>query len=304
MSADLLRTNAASTGLIGTQAGFLDEHFDACRAEYEAMARSVGLRPGWRVLDAGCGAGSFLPLLAELVGPGGALAACDLAPDNIARVEEAVAAAAPACPVEARVGDLLALPYPDGAFDALWCANALEYLSAEEADAALAEFRRVVRPGGLVAIKDADPGLWLFSPGDPTLLLRTWAAIGRVSAPFRGTLQTRALRRRLERAGLADVRQRATLCEIWAPLQPVQRRYIGRQLRQMGALAEQAGMPEADLAFWRRQRDPDTPEGLVNHPELFWCEGHFVAVGRVPNREEHSQTAPPARPSDEPTDGE
>jgi hypothetical protein len=50
----------------------------------------------------------------------------------------------------------------------------------------------------------------------------------------------------------------------------------------MGALAEQAGMAEADLAFWRRQRDPDAPEGLVNHPELFWCEGHFVAVGRVP----------------------
>lgn len=303
MSADLLRTNAASTGLTGTQAGFLDEHFDACRAEYEAMARSVGLRPGWRVLDAGCGAGSFLPLLAELVGPDGALAACDLAPDNIARVEQVVAASAPACPVGARVGDLLALPYADDAFDALWCANALEYLSDEEVDAALAEFRRVVRPGGLVAIKDADPGLWLFSPGDPTLLLRTWAAIGRVSAPFRGTLHMRTLRRRLERAGLADVRQRATLCEIWAPLQPVQRRYIGRQLRQMGALAEQAGMPEADLAFWRRQRDPDAPESLANHPELFWCEGHFVAVGRVPNRGDHAEMAPPARPSDEPTDG-
>jgi hypothetical protein len=51
---------------------------------------------------------------------------------------------------------------------------------------------------------------------------------------------------------------------------------------QIGALAERAGVSEADLAFWRAQRDHDAPEHLVNHPDLFWCEGHFVTVGRRP----------------------
>ena len=51
---------------------------------------------------------------------------------------------------------------------------------------------------------------------------------------------------------------------------------------QIGALAEKAGVPESDLEFWRAQRDPSAPEALVNHPELFWCEGHFVTVGRRP----------------------
>src|SRR5262249_3207284 len=148
------------------------------------------------------------------------------------------------------------------------CANALEYLSDDDLAIALDEFRRVVRPGGLIAIKDADPGLWLFSPGDPTLLLRTWAAMSRISPPFYGTLRMRTMRRWLERLGLVAVWQQGTLCEMYAPLTPMQHRYIGRQLRQLGALAEQVGMPEADLAFWRRQRDPEAPESHANHPEL------------------------------------
>jgi SAM-dependent methyltransferase len=221
--------------------------------------------------------------MAELVGSSGSIAAFDLAPDNIAHVQRLVARWSHRCSVAAQVASLLALPYPSGAFDAVWCANSLEYLSDEALPTTLAEFRRVVRPGGLIAIKDPDPGLCLFSPGDPTLLLRTWAAISHVSAPLHGTLRARTMRRRLERLGLADVWQRATLSEIWAPLQPVQRRYIGRWLMQIGVLAEQVGMAEADLAFWRRQRDPDSADSLAAHPDLFWCEGSFVTVGRVPD---------------------
>jgi hypothetical protein len=111
-----------------------------------------------------------------------------------------------------------------------------------------------------------------------------WEAVSKISAPFRGTLHhTRTMRGRLERTGLADVWQRATLCELWAPLKPVQRLYIGHQLMQMGALAEQVELPAADLEFWRRQRDPDSPDSLSRDPDLFWCEGFFVTVGRVPS---------------------
>ena len=167
-------------------------------------------------------------------------------------------------------------------FDAIWCANALEYLDDEELVRALEEFVRVLRPGGVLGTNDWDAGLFLFSPGDPTLPWRAWAAGSQVARNFQGCLRTRSLRRWFEKAGLTDTWQRATLSEIWAPLQPVQRTYIGGQLMQIGALAEKAGVPESDLEFWRAQRDPSAPEAMVNHPELFWCEGHFVTVGRCP----------------------
>lgn len=280
MSDEQHRLNVASTGLVGTEGNFLDAHFEACRPEYEAMLQSVGLQPGWRVLDAACGAGSFLPLITTLVGPSGSVSVFDLAPDTIAAVEARIADSEFPCPVDAQVASLLTLPYPDREFDAIWCANSLEYLDDEELSSALADFVRILRPGGILAVKDADAGLWLFSPRDPKLLWRAWSAASQVAENFRGCLRTRTMRRWFEKAGLTDTWQRGTLSEIWAPLSSAQRQYIGGQFMQIGALAERAGVPEPDLEFWRAQRNPGAPEALVNHPELFWCEGHFVTVGR------------------------
>ncbi len=76
--------SASSTGQPMTASAGLDAHFAMARAEYEAMCRSVGIQAGWRVLDAGCGPGGFLPTIADLVGPGGGIAAIDLAPENVA----------------------------------------------------------------------------------------------------------------------------------------------------------------------------------------------------------------------------
>ena len=68
-------------------------------------------------------------------------------------------------------------------------------------------------------------------------------------------------------------------------MSPIQRHYIGRQLLQLGTLAAHVDLPAADQAFWRQQQDPEAAAALVNDPELFWCEGHFVAVGRVLDQE-------------------
>src|SRR3954466_13419170 len=137
--------HASSTGQAWTGSGWLALHFEVSRPAYEAQLRAVGLQPGWHVLDAACGSGSFLPWLAELVGPDGRLAALDLAPDNVATTEGRLAGWRLRCPVAARVGTVLALPYPGASFDAVWCANAAQYLTNDELALALAEFRRVVR---------------------------------------------------------------------------------------------------------------------------------------------------------------
>lgn len=62
---------STSTGHALSAAAWLDAHYLAAQPEYEAMLRSAGFQRGWRVLDAGCGGGSYLPLLAEMVGPHG-----------------------------------------------------------------------------------------------------------------------------------------------------------------------------------------------------------------------------------------
>ncbi|HEY8599170.1 MAG TPA: class I SAM-dependent methyltransferase, partial [Thermomicrobiales bacterium] len=122
------RAHTTATGHAVSAAGWLDAHFEACRPEYEAILSSVGIGRGERVLDAGCGGGNFLPLLARLVGPAGSVVGVDLAPDNVEAVRARLDPHDLPCPVTVEIGSLLRLPYPDAHFDAAWCANVLMYL--------------------------------------------------------------------------------------------------------------------------------------------------------------------------------
>jgi ubiquinone/menaquinone biosynthesis C-methylase UbiE len=275
--------HTTSAGHAQSDAAWLDAHFETCRPEYEAMLRSVGIQPGWSVLDAGCGGGNFLPLLAALVGPSGRLTALDLAPEHIVAFEAHRDGWAHRCPVETHVGSVTDLPFPDRAFDAVWCANTAQYLRDDELRAALAEFRRVVRPGGTVAVKDAEPGHTMAAPADPFLVSRVTEALSAVSEQMRHALRGRTLRRWPERAGFVDVWQRTSLVERWAPLRPVERAFLTENFALSAAAAEHVPLWDTDRAFFRTLRDPDAPVHILNYSEFYWCEGHVLAVGRVPN---------------------
>ena len=140
--------HATSAGHAQSSSLWLDVRYETNRTAYEAQVHAVGLQPGWRVLDAGCGGGAFLPLLVTVVGPHGRVEALDLAPENIAVVNERVVRSGLGAQVTAQIGSVLALPYPSGSFDAVWCANTTQYLSDAELAVALGELRRVVRAGG------------------------------------------------------------------------------------------------------------------------------------------------------------
>ncbi len=104
------------------------------------------LRQGDRVLDAGCGSGRLIPLICAAVGPQGSLVELDFAPDmvNIARGK------AKNGRVEFIVGDAHSLPMPDGDFDKVIALALLPHL--DDRGAALKEFRRVLKPGGMLVI--------------------------------------------------------------------------------------------------------------------------------------------------------
>lgn len=279
---------ASSQGQVFTQAGMLDTHFEAARPEYEAILRSAGLQPGWHVLDAGCGGGSFVPLIAEAVGPTGHVTAFDLAPENVAAVEARLDGWNLPCPVAGQVGSLLALPFPDAQFDAVWCAAVTQYLTDDELAMALRELVRVTRPGGLVAVKEADLTVENFLPGDPGLLWRLLIAARERDQNVRGMLRTPGLRRWLEQAGLEAVWQRRTLEERWPPLRPAERTFYGEAIAWYAGLADGVALPEEDRRRWRALRDLDDPGHPINSPDFHLYGAYALAVGRVP----HPENAP------------
>lgn len=278
--------HASSTGQALTGAAWLDDHFEANRPEYEAQLRAVGIQPGWRVLDAACGSGSFLPLLATLVGPTGRLAALDLAPDNVTVVEQRVAASALPCPVEARAGTVLELPYADDTFDAVWFANTSQYLTDAELATALAEFRRVVRPGGLVAVKDADGTFLTILPaplGSVLRLTEEAARGGRVQAA--GVLRAPLLGGWLRRAGLVGVWRRTTMIERSPPFDAPTGRFWRGSLAFYAAAAAEMTLPAADQEAWERLRDPDALDRFLADADTCLFDANVLAVGRVPTAE-------------------
>jgi ubiquinone/menaquinone biosynthesis C-methylase UbiE len=268
----------SSTGLGFTQATIVDAHFEACRPTYVRLLNEVGIKPGWHVLDAGCGSGSFLPLLAELVGPAGRLTAIDLAAEHVDLASRRVAAAGIARQVEVGHGDIRRLPYPDGGFDAVWCANTVQYLDDDELRAALAELRRVVRPGGTIAIKEIDVTVVTARPGDPFLFQDFFRRAGAAPGYGRQLLRSRDLYRWLAAAGLDAISQRSVLAEHFAPLSAAEKAFYGPSCAQLAGQAEAIGVPGA----WRAFLDPDDPANPLNSPHAYICEGNVLATGVRP----------------------
>jgi demethylmenaquinone methyltransferase/2-methoxy-6-polyprenyl-1,4-benzoquinol methylase len=101
-----------------------------------------------RVLDVGCGTGfATEALLAEA----GEVHGLD---QSVHQLEGAWAKLGKHDPVRFSMGDAERLPYAEDSFDAVWSSGSIEYWPNPEA--ALAEFRRVVRPGGYVLVVGPD----------------------------------------------------------------------------------------------------------------------------------------------------
>lgn len=109
------------------------------------------LRPseGDRILDAGCGTGDDVLMLAERVGPDGTVVGVDT---SETMVETARADAADVPNTRFRVEDVQALPFPDDDFDATRTDRVLQHLAAPLG--AIEELRRVTKPGGRVGLSD------------------------------------------------------------------------------------------------------------------------------------------------------
>jgi ubiquinone/menaquinone biosynthesis C-methylase UbiE len=120
------------------------------------------LIPGMSLLDVGCGPGTITADLASRLAPGRVVGI-----DPAAAVIETAAVTHVADNLSFAVGSVYALDHADDSFDIVFAHQVLQHLS--DPVAALREMRRVVRPGGLVAVRDSDYGAFVWSPADPVL---------------------------------------------------------------------------------------------------------------------------------------
>ncbi len=114
----------------------------------ELMFDLAGVTGGSRVLDVGAGAGEQTLLAAQRVGPNGMVLATDISASMLELAREEVRAAG-LLNVEARPMDAQRLELESGSFDAAIARFSLQFVP--DVHRALAEVRRVLKPGGRFA---------------------------------------------------------------------------------------------------------------------------------------------------------
>ncbi|MFJ8163744.1 class I SAM-dependent methyltransferase [Streptomyces sp. NPDC096136] len=130
----------------GARADAWDEKFPEDGPAFTTAVAELGIGPGDRVLDAGCGTGRALTPLRAAVGSSGTVLGADLTERMLAAARRA-GRGADGTLLRA---DVARLPLRDGALDAVFAAGLIAHLPEPAAN--LRELARVVRPGGRLAL--------------------------------------------------------------------------------------------------------------------------------------------------------
>jgi ubiquinone/menaquinone biosynthesis C-methylase UbiE len=233
------------------------------------------LQPGMSLLDCGCGSGSITIGLAKVVVPG-PVTGVDISEIEIERARNR-AAAAGLPNIRFEVDNVYQLHFPDNSFDALFSHNVLEHMG--EPDKALREMQRVLKPEGIIGIRNTDMGGLLLAP-ENELIQRSfaiyeadWESVG--GHPRLG----RYLRGLLTEAGFVDVAASASY-DVYSTLESL------RFVSQIGA-ARVAEPDFVERVIERGLASADDLEAMhtawLAWPEFsnaFYAIAHGEAVGR------------------------
>src|SRR6266566_9697938 len=143
-------------------------HFSKIR-EREQMIRDIRLKRGSYVVDAGCGPGLWIPLLARAIDPLGHILGVDLSPEALVTAQRRSQRM-----VQYKLGTLEHLPVKPGTVDIIFSANVSQYLP--DPVATFAAMGRYLVSGGRLAVKDIDFGTMRFHNIDTGLQARVFQA--------------------------------------------------------------------------------------------------------------------------------
>jgi SAM-dependent methyltransferase len=232
---------------------FADERLALLGAAYDptsiSLAQRLGVRAGWRCLEAGAGGGSFARWLCDATSPGGRVLAVDADPRHLADLPDRGG--------EVARTDLAVDELPERAFD--FVHTRLVLLHIAQRDTILRRLARAVAPGGLLVLEEAGEfGVLDEMPGAYGEVWRVFSRFTEIAGADQSW--ARDLPVRLETLGLVDVESSADI-PMFRGGSPSARMWsltwaqIHEQLVQLGASPEVITAAQADLEdeqrwFW------------------------------------------------------
>jgi len=228
------------------------------------LLRTLGLVPQHHFLEVGCGPGFLTGAVATLI-PQGRAVGLDLSKSMMAVARTVVAPEHPNVSFEQ--GSAYELPFPDDSFDFVY--SRLVYQHLAQPLTALAEARRVVKPGGKVCVLDIDDGWLSLHPNTPAFEAFTQAVIQAKEQGGGDRHVGRKLAWMMRHSGFSQVQQKVeAFTSLDVGLEPflALTTYFKAGLLDPPTATAMIQQIRAELA------DADDPVGLA---------GVFVAIGTV-----------------------
>ena len=140
----------------------LDSNFRRRLQPPDKIIQRSGIRKGMRVLEVGCGSGAYTTFVARTVGEEGKVYALDIQPEMLQQLEHKLAK-----PEDEDIKNIelvnssaYDLPFDDGSLDLAYMVTVLQEIP--DRSKALQQVRRVLKPGGILAVTE-----WLVDPDYP-----------------------------------------------------------------------------------------------------------------------------------------
>jgi SAM-dependent methyltransferase len=244
--------------------------------ELRAAIAGLGLRPGMRVLDAGCGTGEALAWLAAEVGRHGNVVGVDL---SRAHVEAARTLG------DAVQADVTALPFAVGTFDLIWSVNVVNHLRApRDGVRALAS---LLRDGGRLALGQSSFLPDMVFAWDARLERVVNEAVrayyrDKYDVDERGLAAVRATVGLLREAGLHDVRAQTFSIDRISPVNADDGRYIaGTLFRDSWGSRLATYMDADDYDAMMRLCDPADEAFALRRPDFHFLQTFTLTTGTL-----------------------
>jgi SAM-dependent methyltransferase len=275
----------ASTSLLGDHT---DRDYSAklrsfnafAEPELRALIRSLELKPGMHILDAGCGTGEALNWLSSEVQPFGSVVGIDLASAHVATARRWASAH-----IEVRQGNLLTAQLAPASIDFIWCVNTINHL--RDPIQGLTKLSTLLRPGGRIALGQSSLVPDMYFAWDSRLERVTNEAVrhyyrDRYRLHERDLTAVRSIVGLLRRAQLRNVASRTLMIERVSPLGPADETYLNEVIfRETWGERLRPYLSDADFAELVRLCDSQHSQFALHRSDFHFLQSFSLAVGQV-----------------------
>jgi SAM-dependent methyltransferase len=248
--------------------------------ELRRLIHGLGLRPGMRVLDAGCGTGEALNWLLDEVRPTGTVVGVDLA---AAHVQVARQRASPRLQVVQ--GDLLHASFAPASFDFIWCVNTINHL--HDPVVGVKRLSALLRPGGRIALGQSSLLPDMYFAWDSRLERLVNDAVRqyyreRYALDERDLASVRSLVGMLRQAQLRGVAARTVVIERVSPVDGATESYLAEAIfRATWGERVRPYLSEDDYARLVRMCDPRDLLYALKRPDFHFLQSFTLAMGEI-----------------------